>query len=51
MLWFSLMISLSQNTIYCINNSKHKQEQAVLKKKPLAFSECLINEIASLEVY
>lgn len=31
--WFSLMILLSQNTIYCINNSK--QGWSVLKKKNL----------------
>lgn len=36
MLWLSLMILLSQNTIYCINNSKYEQGQSVLKKKTLA---------------
>lgn len=49
--WFSLMILLSQNTIYCINNSKQKQGHSVLKKKTLAFSQCLITEIASLGLY
>lgn len=38
MLWFSLIILLLQNAIYCINNSKYKQGQAVLKKKLLASS-------------
>lgn len=49
--WFSLMILLSQNTIYCINNSKQEQGQSVLKKETLAFSYGLITEIASLEFY
>lgn len=51
MAWSSLIILLPQNTTQCISNSKQEQGQSVLKKKTLPFSQCLIPEISSLELY